>query len=186
VLPSRLTANVVAPRPSFLKRDTNSTRFSTTAPAAFGTGLEKRITKSSVRNAGDEPKSKRPNAASRKDNGSKSADWQGSRCGWPYGLSHSLWMNEGKAVRNLRRLGAALAPILSRRELGGTMNKTFRRQLAIATALQLADPRFKHVSAGQSKDAPRRSAPKEKRSSIAPLERHRTMPAPVRYSGINE
>jgi hypothetical protein len=66
------------------------------------------------------------------------------------------------------------------------MNKTFRRQLAIAAALQLLDPQSRRGSAGQTETTRRQRDAKRKRTHAMPPARYRATHGPIRQMGINE
>jgi hypothetical protein len=66
------------------------------------------------------------------------------------------------------------------------MNKTLRKQLAIATSLQLVDGRTKRTGELETDMAPRASGHVETRPDVRPIERQKARREPQRHAGINE
>jgi hypothetical protein len=66
------------------------------------------------------------------------------------------------------------------------MNKTFRKQLAIATSMQLVDSRTRRIGETPKDMAPRASGYVERGSEVRPTERNKARPEPQRHAGINE
>jgi hypothetical protein len=66
------------------------------------------------------------------------------------------------------------------------MNKTLRRQLAIASSVQLVEPRKQQAPEAQATPAPRANGEDEGEARVASREPRAVKRGPVRHAGINE
>jgi hypothetical protein len=66
------------------------------------------------------------------------------------------------------------------------MNKAIRRQLAIASSVQLVESRKKQAPDAQATPAPRANGEDERDARVASREPRMVKRGPVRHAGINE